>query len=97
MDEIDIKNSFGYCKKTKNSPTGKRVLFIVTSEDKRYYDWITSMVYSMFFDELYHLTTVDEKLHDTLPEHLTFLMDEFAKGVTRSTPKMVGITDKSVA
>ena len=77
-DEIDIKNSFGYCKKTKNSPTGKRVLFIVTSEDKRYYDWITSMVYSMFFDELYHLTTVDEKLHDTLPEHLTFLMDEFA-------------------
>lgn len=77
-DEIDIKNSFGYCKKTKNSPTGKRILFIVTSEDKRYYDWITSMVYSMFFDELYHLTTVDPLLHDTLPEHLTFLMDEFA-------------------
>lgn len=77
-DEIDIKNSFGYCKKTKASPTGKRILFIVTSEDKRYYDWITSMVYSMFFDELYHLTTVDPSLHDTLPEHLTFLMDEFA-------------------
>lgn len=77
-DEIDIKNSFGYCKRTKASPTGKRILYIVTSEDKRYYDWITSMVYSMFFDELYHLTTADPKLHDTLPEHLTFLMDEFA-------------------
>lgn len=77
-DEINIEASFGHCKKTTRSPTGKRILFIVTSEDKRYYDWITSMVYSMFFDELYHLTTVDESLHDTLPEHLTFLMDEFA-------------------
>ena len=78
VDDIDIKNSFGYCKKTKGSPTGKRILYIVTSEDKRYYDWITSMVYSLFFDELYHLTAIDASLHDTLPEHLTFLMDEFA-------------------
>lgn len=77
-DEIDITNSFGYCKKTKKSPTGKSILFIVTSEDKRYYDWITSMVYSLFFDELYHLTAIDPSLHETLPEHLTFLMDEFA-------------------
>jgi type IV secretion system protein VirD4 len=76
-DDIDIKNSFGYCKRSKASPTGKRILYIVTSEDKRYYDWITSMVYSMFFDELYHVTTMDPSLHDTLPEHLTFLMDEF--------------------
>lgn len=77
-DDIDITNSFGYCKKTKEAPTGKYILFIVTSEDKRYYDWITSMVYSLFFDELYHLTTIDPSLHQTLPEHLTFLMDEFA-------------------
>lgn len=77
-DDIDIKNSFGYCKKSKKSATGKRILFIVTSEDKRYYDWITSMVYSLFFDELYHLTAIDPDLHETLPEHLTFLMDEFA-------------------
>lgn len=76
-DDIDITNSFGYCKKSKKSPTGKRILYIVTSEDKRYYDWITSMIYSLFFDELYHLTTIDPSLHDTLPEHLTFLMDEF--------------------
>lgn len=72
-------------------------MYIVTSEDKRYYDWIPSMVYSLFFDELYHLTAIDPTLHETLPVHLTFLMDEFANGVTRSTPKTVGITDKSVA
>ena len=77
-DEIKISDSFGYCRKNKFSSTGKRILFIVTSEDKRYYDWIPSMVYSLFFDELYHLTAIDESLHETLPEHLTFLMDEFS-------------------
>ena len=77
-DEIKISESFGYSKKSDNSKTGKRILFIVTSEDKRYYDWIPSMVYSLFFDELYHLTAIDPKLHETLPHHLTFLMDEFA-------------------
>ena len=77
-DEIHIGESFGYSKPCEASPTGKRILFIVTSEDKRYYDWIPSMVYSLFFDELYHLTAIDKKLHETLPQHLTFLMDEFA-------------------
>ncbi len=77
-DEIHIAESFGKCKVSENSRTGKRILFIVTSEDKRYYDWIPSMVYSLFFDELYHLTAVDKELQETLPEHLTFLMDEFA-------------------
>lgn len=32
-----------------------------------------------------------------LPWHVRCLMDEFANSVTRSTPKTVGITDKSVA
>lgn len=77
-DEIRIKDSFGYSKPSDRSSTGKRILYIVTSEDKRYYDWIPSMVYALFFDELYHLTTVDTKLNETLPQHLTFLMDEFA-------------------
>ena len=77
-DEIHIGESFGYSKPSENSKTGKRILFIVTSEDKRYYDWIPSMVYSLFFDELYHLTAIDPTLHETLPQHLTFLMDEFA-------------------
>ena len=51
------------------------ILFIVTSEDKRYYDWIP---YSLYVDELYHLTAIDPSLHESLPQHLTFLMDEFA-------------------
>ena len=77
-DEIQIAKSFGYSKPCREAPTGKRILFIVTSEDKRYYDWIPSMVYSLYFDELYHLTAIDPELHETLPQHLTFLMDEFA-------------------
>ena len=77
-DEIHIGESFGYSRKSEASSTGKRILFIVTSEDKRYYDWIPSMVYSLFFDELYHLTAIDPTMHETLPQHLTFLMDEFA-------------------
>ena len=77
-DQIDITNSFGYMRPSPQTPTGKRILFIVTSEDKRYYDWIPSMVYSLFFDELYHLTAIDPSLHEQLPHHLTFLMDEFA-------------------
>lgn len=77
-DEIKIEDTFGYCKKTKKSKFGKYILYIVTSEDKRYYDWITSMIYSLFFDVLYHLTAIDKNLNETLPEHLTFLMDEFA-------------------
>lgn len=36
------------------------------------------MVYSLFFDELYHLTAIDPMMHETLPQHLTFLMDEFS-------------------
>lgn len=77
-DEIHIAESFGYSKPSTESKTGKRILFIVTSEDKRYYDWIPSMVYSLFFDELYHLTAIDPTLHESLPQHLTFLMDEFS-------------------
>lgn len=77
-DEIQIADSFGYSKPTEDCSTGKRILFMVTSEDKRYYDWIPSMVYSLFFDELYHLTAMDPSLKEALPNHLTFLMDEFS-------------------
>ena len=77
-DEINIRESFGYSRKSEDCRTGKRILYIVTSEDKRYYDWIPSMVYSLFFEELYHLTAIDTSLQETLPQHLTFLMDEFA-------------------
>ena len=78
-DEIDISNSFIYCKKRQYSSSGKSILYIVTSETRRYFDWITSMVYSLFFDEIYHVTAHDPELRETLVEHLTFLMDEFSK------------------
>lgn len=77
-DEIQIAKSFGYSKPNDYSSTGKRILYIVTSENQRYFDWITSMIYSLLFDELYHLTTIEPSFHETLPVHLTFLMDEFA-------------------
>ena len=39
----------------------------------------------------------DDVHHGRLPYHVRILCDEFANSVTRSTPKTVGITDKSVA
>ncbi|MCR5196584.1 MAG: type IV secretory system conjugative DNA transfer family protein [Pseudobutyrivibrio sp.] len=77
-DEIKISETFGYSKPDERSSTGKRILYMVTSENQRYFDWIVSMIYSLFFDELYHLTMIDPWFHETLPQHLTFLMDEFA-------------------
>ncbi|NEX02360.1 Type IV secretory pathway, VirD4 component, TraG/TraD family ATPase [Pseudobutyrivibrio sp. NOR37] len=77
-DEIEIGKSFGYSKPDENSKTGKRILYLVTSENQHYFDWIVSVIYSLFFDELYHLTMIDPWFNETLPHHLTFLMDEFA-------------------
>lgn len=76
-DDIDFINTFGYCKRSKKSPSGKHILYLVTSESVRYFDWIPSMVYSLFIGKLYDLTGTDKSLHLTLPIHLTFLMDEF--------------------
>ena len=67
-DDINIVNNFVYSRKNKRSSTGKRVLFLVTSETKRQYDWITSMIYYFVIDTCYHYTTVDESLHQTLPK-----------------------------
>lgn len=77
-DDLNFVNTFGYAKKSKKSSTGKYILYIVTSESVRYFDWIPSMIYSLFFDKLYSITKNDKSLHQTLPEHLTCLMDEFA-------------------
>lgn len=76
-DDLDFINTFGYAKKTNISSTGKYILYMVTSESVRHFDWIPSMIYSLFIDKLYQLTKNDESLHQTLPQHLTFLMDEF--------------------
>lgn len=77
-DDLDFINTFGYGKKTNKAKSGKYILYLVTSENVRHFDWIPSMIYSMFFEKLYSLTTNDKSLHQTLPNHLTCLMDEFA-------------------
>ncbi len=76
-DDLDFTKTFGHAYKSKKSPTGKYILYMVTSESVRHFDWIPSMIYSLFIDKLYALTKNDPSLHQTLPEHLTFLMDEF--------------------
>jgi type IV secretion system protein VirD4 len=76
-DDLDFINTFGYGKKTKKASTGKYVLYMVTSENARHFDWIPSMIYALVIDKLYGLTKNDPSLHQTLPNHLTFLMDEF--------------------
>lgn len=89
-DDLDFINTFGYCKQTPISYTGKYIIYIVTSENERYYDWIPSMIYSLFISKLYNLTATDESLHQTLPQHLTFLMDEFYN--TTLPNSFVGLT-----
>ena len=76
-DDLNFIETFGRGKSTKRSPTGKYILYMVTSESVRHFDWIPSMIYSLFIDKLYTLTKNDPTLHQTLPNHLTFLMDEF--------------------
>lgn len=77
-DDLDFIQTFGYANTSKISSTGKYILYLVTSENIRYFDWIPSMIYSLFITGLYHITETDESLHQSLPHHLTFLMDEFA-------------------
>lgn len=76
-DDLNFIETFGRGRPTKRSPTGKYILYMVTSESVRHFDWIPSMIYSLFIDKLYTLTKNDPTLHQTLPNHLTFLMDEF--------------------
>ena len=53
-------------------------------------------MYSQLFETLYfHAENeCDEK---RLPIPVRFILDEFANSVTRSTPKMIKMTNKSVA
>ena len=50
-DEIEIGKSFGYSRPDANSRTGKRILYLVTSENQHYFDWIVSVIYSLFLVE----------------------------------------------
>lgn len=73
----------------------KTALFCVIPDSDKSYNYIIGMLYTQIFQELYY--QADFVCGGRLPVHVTFMLDEFSNGVTRSTPKTVGITDKSVA
>ena len=73
----------------------RTALFCVIPDSDKSYNFIIGMLYTQIFQELYR--QADFHCRGRLPIHVTFMLDEFANGVTRSTPKTVGITDKSVA
>ena len=70
-------------------------LFALIPDNDASFNFLVSLLYASTFQELFY--SADRKHGGSLPVPVHFLMDEFANGVTRSTPKTVGITDKSVA
>ncbi|MBP3609690.1 MAG: type IV secretory system conjugative DNA transfer family protein [Lachnospiraceae bacterium] len=84
-DEMDIQ-SIG---------VRKTVVYCMISDLDQTYNFLVSMLYRQMYQQMYE--QADTVYGGALPVHVTFLLDEFANGVTRSTPKTVGITDKSVA
>ena len=59
------------------------------------YDMLATLFTSFLSIKLVRLA--DRTEERVLPVPVSFILDEFPNSVTRSTPKMVGITDKSVA
>ena len=73
----------------------KTALFVIIPDNDSSFNFIVSILYTQLFQQLFELA--DKKYGGQLPVHVQFLCDEFANSATRSTPKTVGITDKSVA
>ncbi|MFR7952958.1 MAG: VirD4-like conjugal transfer protein, CD1115 family [Ruminococcus sp.] len=73
----------------------KTALFVIISDTDDTFNFIVSIMYTQLFNLL--CDRADDVYGGRLPIHVRCLLDEFANSVTRSTPKTVGITDKSVA
>lgn len=73
----------------------KTALFVIISDTDDTFNFIVAIMYSQMFNLL--CDKADDVYNGRLPVHVRCLLDEFANSVTRSTPKTVGITDKSVA
>jgi len=73
----------------------KSALFLIMSDTDSTFNFVIAMLQSQLFNLL--CDKADDEYNGKLPVHVRFLLDEFANSVTRSTPKTVGITDKSVA
>ena len=73
----------------------KTALFCVIPDSDKSNNSIVGLLYSQIFQELYF--QADFIYEGRLPIHVTFMLDEFANGVTRSASKTVEITDKTAA
>jgi len=73
----------------------KTALFVIISDTDDTFNFVVSILYTQLFNLL--CDKADDVYGGRLPVHVRCLLDEFANSVTRSTPKTVGITDKSVA
>lgn len=73
----------------------KTALFVIISDTDATFNFVVSIMYSQLFNLL--CDKADDVYNGRLPVHVRMLLDEFANSVTRSTPKTVGIADKSVA
>ena len=73
----------------------KTALFVIISDTDDTFNFVVSIMSSQLFNLL--CDKADDEYGGRLPVHVRCLLDEFANSVTRSTPKTVGITDKSVA
>lgn len=73
----------------------KTALFCVIPDSDKSFNSIVGLLYSQIFQELYF--QADFIYEGRLPIHVTFMLDEFANGVTRSASKTVEITDKTAA
>ena len=73
----------------------KTALFVIISDTDDTFNFVVSILYTQLFNLL--CDKADDVYGGRLPVHVRCLLDEFANSVTRSTPKTVGITDKSVS
>ena len=73
----------------------KVALFALIPDNDSSFNFLVSILYTQLFQQLFY--AADHIHGGCLPMPVHFMMDEFANGVTRSTLKTVGITDKSVA
>ena len=73
----------------------KTALFAIIPDNDTSFNFLVSILYTQLFQQLFEVA--DKKYGGSLPVPVQFIFDEFANSATRSTPKTVGITDKSVA
>ena len=73
----------------------KTALFAIIPDNDTSFNFLVSILYTQLFQQLFEVA--DKKYGGSLPVPVQFIFDEFANSATRSTPKAVGITDKSVA